>query len=157
MKYFSLLLLPMFVACEDAVTITEDDFASITYSFHDSSVPPVYHRSYDITVSPKDVRVQVDSYGDILAEDQFEISASDLSSLIKTINDAKLKSGNSGPNEGCDGGTSESLSIKTKKGNVYSGSFDHCDGVKIPESLGDVKAVIDAMKNLVPNLGTMLD
>jgi hypothetical protein len=152
-----LLLLPLFFACEDSLTITEDDFSSITYSFHDSSVPPQYHRSYDITVSPKDVRVQVDSYGDILASDQFEISASDVSNLIKTINNAKLKSGNSEPGEGCDGGTSESLSIKTTKGKVYSGFFDHCGGINIPESLGDVKVVIDAIHNLVPNLGTMLE
>ena len=157
MKYLFLLTIPFFIACEDAVTITEADFTNISYSFNDASVAPIYHRSYVIEVTPSEITIQVDSYGDILAEDKIPLAAADLSEVVKTINNAELKSGKSGPDEGCEGGWSESLTIEKAEGKIYSGYFDHCGGHVIPTKLGDIESVIKAMKALIPNLSELLD
>lgn len=156
MKYYILLFIPFFFSCSDAVSITKDDFTSIVYSYHDSSVSPEYQRSFDITVTaPTEIHVQVDSYGDILATDLFQLTDVDLNSLIKIINEAELKSGDSGSND-CDGGSSESLTISDSSGKVYSGNFDNCGGSEIPSAFGDVESVIAEMKRLIPNLEEML-
>ena len=42
--------------------------ATVTYEFHDSSVPPPYHRSYVLTFDRAGARIVVDSYGDVLAD-----------------------------------------------------------------------------------------
>jgi len=44
----------------DAATLT------VTYRYQDASVPPEYHRSYDVIVGDGEARVVVDSYGDVL-------------------------------------------------------------------------------------------
>jgi hypothetical protein len=43
--------------------------AAVTYSFTDASVPPPYHRSFVLTVTAKESRIVVDSYGDVLADE----------------------------------------------------------------------------------------
>ncbi|NOQ72776.1 MAG: hypothetical protein GQ574_12270 [Crocinitomix sp.] len=157
MKSYILLLIPFFIACEEAVSISEYDFTIINYSFNDAALAPEYHRSYVIDVTPSEVTVTVDSYGDTLAEAQFPLATADLNNLLNAINQAELRSGDSGPSEGCDGGWSESLSIENAEGQIYSGYFDHCGGNAIPASLGDIEAVVEAMEALIPNLSDLVE
>lgn len=154
----SLILMAALImsSCIEQLSLTESNVTMISYSFHDSSVPPPYHRSYDINISPNELHITVNSYGDILADETIELEQSDFSNLIKTINDARLVSGRIESELRCTGGTSESLNIFENNAEVYSGYFDHCGGTKIPESSGNVKQVIQTIKNLVPNLEEML-
>lgn len=154
----SLILIAALImsSCIEQLSLKESDVTMINYSFHDSSVPPPYHRSYDIKISPDELHITVDSYGDILTDKTIALEQSDFSNLIKTINGAQLVSGRIESEKGCTGGTSESLTIFGNNAEVYNGYFDHCGGNKIPASSGDVKQVVQSIKNLVPNLKEML-
>ena len=49
--------------------------ATVTYEFHDSSVPPPFHRSFVLTFTRDRARIIVDSYGDILADREAPMTA----------------------------------------------------------------------------------
>jgi len=156
-KLFLLSIIPFFSACEDALVLDATTVKSIEYRFRDSSVPPQYHRSYSIVVQPESVRLKVDSYGDILADKTIELSKTSFEDLVKTINTARLISAESKSEAGCSGGTSEVLTIFTTESQIYNGDFEHCGGIEIPEKAGDVKTVVQALKNLIPDFATYLE
>ena len=143
------------MACEDSITLDIDKVSSIRYSFRDSSVPPRYHRSYTITITPKTAHVTVNSYGDQLADEKYEISPEQFNNLINTINQAALISGTINAEEGCVGGTSESLIINESNTPVYKGTVDNCGGTKVPASFGDIRTVVSSIKALIPNLAEL--
>jgi hypothetical protein len=158
MKFYTLLLIPLLFACSvdaDPLTLNKEKAIIIEYGFNDSSVSPEYQRNYTITVSSSEVIVLVNSYGDSLADQAYPIEVSEFESLIETINNAALTSGKNIPEEPCDGGTSENLSINENSVVIYSGYFDHC--AQDPHSMGNIDAVIDAIHELVPNLGELLE
>ncbi len=157
MKFCSALLILFIVSCTNTAPLVLDTNESIIidYGFNDSSVSPEYHRSYTITISPTNIHVQVDSYGDVLADKNLPISSNQFEELIQTINEANLVSGRNEPADPCDGGTSESLTIKAADKQVYNGYFDHCADAP-SDSMGNIELVMDAIHELVPNLGEML-
>ena len=55
--------------------MSNSGITEIAYHFADASVPPDYHRSYSITVTAAAVRIVVDSYGEILADETFAVTA----------------------------------------------------------------------------------
>lgn len=67
-----LIALPLLASCSRSDPVAAPalpDDAVITYAFHDSSVPPQYHRSVMLTVTRDEARIVVDSYGDVLADE----------------------------------------------------------------------------------------
>lgn len=84
--------------------------AVITYQFLDSSVPPQYHRSYELRVSPTESRIVVDSYGDVLADETVPTDGAVWAELGDTLDDVSgLRA--QPAEEGCTGGTVTSLTV----------------------------------------------
>jgi len=150
----SALFLMILTGCLEK--LDPDDVKTVKYSYQDSSVPPPYHRSFDITVEPDKAHIQVDSYGDILVDSTFSITTTAFENLIFTINNANLQSGEAKAGQGCTGGTSERLSITSTDKKVYEGRFEHCGGNRIPARLGDYEKVVLEIKKLIPNLNHLL-
>ncbi|MFT4600075.1 MAG: hypothetical protein ACI857_000245 [Arenicella sp.] len=153
-------ILPIFLvlgiySCEEAMTFDKDKVDKIVYHFQDSSVPPPYHRSYDIIITPTKIKTVVDSYGDIIAEEELDCSPEDFGALIEVCNAAKLKfCKNDDPP--CTGQTSESLDIY--QGDLHYESFlNQCQGNTYKTSCGDLPTVINKIKEMVPNLATLRD
>lgn len=90
-------------------TVVEHAGLTVVYRFNDSSVPPEYHRSYELTVEGTAARLVVDSYGDVLHDESVVLDAA----LVDTLrHDAEQLTIASFPDvQGCTGGTSESLRI----------------------------------------------
>lgn len=115
----ALLLLPLALlavgcgtsATEATVTGLPDD-ATVTYAFQDASVPPQYHRSVTLTVTKSDSRIVVDSYGDVLADEQVPTPAEVWDTLGSTLDDVTGLEV-AGPVEGCVGGTGIALTVAT--------------------------------------------
>lgn len=138
------------LSCEEKLVVNADEVDMITYAFFDSSVPPIYHRSFVINLTHTSVAITVDSYGDILAEDSIAILPEDFNHVIEVINAACLMSFESKV-EDCVGGTGERLTISVSGEQVYEGSFDHCGGNEIPAKAGDINSVVQTLKGLIPN------
>lgn len=151
----ALIMLTFFSSCETTLLLDAETTEKIVYSFNDSSVPPEYHRSFEITVSKTNVFIIVDAYGDTLATDSRTISEKEFQDFITEINSAKLTKSTPKNDLSCTGSTSESLKIFTDELllNTY---LDHCQVDEFPAKSGDVRSVIDQMKAFFPNLNELL-
>lgn len=127
----------------------------IVYEFTDSSVPPQYHRSYTIRVMRDSVHVTVDSYGEILAEAGYPITGSDHRELMEALETAGLHLVPERENDGCTGGTTETLTILGAEGTVFHGWVYHCGGRDYGTMEGDVALAAEAFRALVPDLETL--
>ncbi|NOQ72779.1 MAG: hypothetical protein GQ574_12285 [Crocinitomix sp.] len=158
MKYYTVFIIGLLFSCSGtpSLVLNEEEPIEIEYAFSDASVSPEYHRSYTISIDKSLVSISVDSYGDILTVENQPIDIDEFTALIETINASNLTSGRNTPDEPCDGGTGESLTIKESGAEVYNGYFDHCAD-DVPASMGDIGVVIDAIHALAPNLEEMLD
>jgi hypothetical protein len=129
----------------------------IQYRFHDSSVPPPYHRSYTITIKSDSVHILVDSYGSVISDKTFVISADSLNKLIALLDEAKIRNGKLDDNTGCTGGTSESIKCFSKGNMVFSGSVYHCGGKDSGDLGGEVSIIAEYARNLIPDFEKVLD
>jgi len=128
----------------------------ITYYFGDSSVPPEFHRSYSITVMNNIVSVVVDSYGDILADEEYEITNEQFNNIRNSLLRNDIRNCELGPDDDCAGGTSESVSYSDGEVELFSESVYHCGGEDTGNLCGDVTNFANDVKSLVPNLEDFL-
>lgn len=124
----------------------------VIYHFGDSSVPPEYHRSHTLTVTKSNARLVVDSYGKIVDEATVIISEEQFNQVLKTIRDSKIAVRRSvKEDEGCSGGTSESLEILEGESVLFKADIYHCGGSDYGTLTGDIKAVKEKLKSLFPD------
>lgn len=100
----------------------EKPVQKIIYQFHDSSVPPKYHRSYVITVICSMVKIVIDSYGEILADREYEITEEQFVNIVESLRKNGIKNMELGGNENCIGGTGESISVSDERSFANSSS-----------------------------------
>lgn len=150
------LLLCSLSSCDSSLELNLSEVDEIIYSFDDASVPPEYHRSYTITIKENSGTIVVDSYGDILAEDEFKLMDGEFAKLIESINSANLKECDANNAPKCTGSTGELISIKEGGKEVYHQYIDHCDKNSNIAKCGDFPTVIADIKNFVPDLEGML-
>jgi hypothetical protein len=136
--------------------MTQTTIKEITYHFGDASVPPNYHRSYTATVTADKVKIVVDSYGDILVDEEYEITSKQFDDIQRSLERNKIRNCTLGDDEGCTGGTSESISYLNNKNEIFSGSVYHCGGKDTGNLCGDIGSFADDVKKLVPNLEKLL-
>lgn len=116
----------------------------LSYHFQDSSVPPQYHRSVTIVVTPAEVTKVVDSYGDIISEQANAITAAQFKTLLATLEPLGVDVASApspSPSNGCTGGTSDSLSLYVASTEVLSGTVSSCGGESVGPMHGDLKQV----------------
>ncbi|MFH1829657.1 MAG: hypothetical protein ABH871_02620 [Pseudomonadota bacterium] len=121
----------------------------IIYQFHDASVPPQYHRSYVITVTPGMAKIVIDSYGDILAGKQNKITEKQFEGIVKSLRKNGIKNVKLKDNEGCTGGTGESISYSDEQKEIFSGTVYHCGGIDSGNLGGDIKSFAEDVKKLI--------
>ena len=149
-----ILLIVITVSCNVAGedNMTNAAIQEITYHFKDASVPPEYHRSFSVTVTTDKVRIVVDSYGDILADKEYEITNEQFDDIRNSLERNKIINCTLGDDEGCSGGTIERISFSDGENEIFSGAVYHCGGKDTGNLCGDITSFADDVKNLVPNL-----
>ena len=129
----------------------------IIYRFKDSSVPPQYHRSYEIAVTKNEARIVVDSYGDILSKDVVKLKDEQFAEVLETIKQAKIAHISDTSDDGsCSGGTSEYIDISDGKKKIIDGNVYHCGKQDFGNMIGDFDVLSDKLKSLFPNFQTLL-
>jgi hypothetical protein len=137
------------------VKMTNNDINEITYHFGDASVPPRYHRSYTIKVTAGSIRIVVDSYGEVLADKEYEIAPEQFNAIKRSLAKSRIKNCALDGEDGCTGGTSESISYVDNQGNQFSGSIYHCGGKNAGNLCGDVTRFAEDVKRLIPDLSEL--
>jgi hypothetical protein len=110
-----------------AVPPRADGIDQLVLRFQDASVPPPYHRSYTITVTPSSIVKVVDSYGTIVSEAKARFQAADFNRLVDGLLKLKVKSG-SAASDGCSGGTGRSVKLLAGSKLVLESSSSNCGG-----------------------------
>lgn len=148
------LLLCVLIACKNHKNMEnpKNEISRIEYRFNDSSVPPPYHRSYDIIVVPDTIYLKVDSYGEILTDTNFVLAASDFMALCDSLPSFNLKTRERKEPDGCVGGTGEQIKITDAAGNVsIEGSAYYCGGETYGTITGDLKGFGRLIKSKIPD------
>lgn len=106
---------------------------SVEYRFHDSSVPPPYHRSYTLLVLPDAARVVVDSYGDVLHDVRIDIDAGTwercaaAAASLAEIPGVEF-------DDGFTGGTADRLVVRDRTGTIIVNRFESHRGIDPADS-----------------------
>lgn len=132
--------------------------ATVTYEFHDSSVPPPYHRSYVLTFDRTGARIVVDSYGDILADRTAQMTDDAWTQVSQSYPDV-VGIDIAEPEQGCTGGTAFALSVGGAGAADMAVRGLACGGVNsdAAEALADwvrpVRSLFGPMSELAPEGG----
>lgn len=140
------------------VSIDYNKLSEVVYKFNDSSVPPPYHRSYLIVADNNNIKLTVDSYGDILVDTTFQFSEQqfeDLKDVIKKANFSRIDKRNK-ELDMCTGGTSEDLRLKSKNEVLLDGDFVYCGGEVGGNLSGDIKSVAKHLKSQIVDFKSYL-
>jgi hypothetical protein len=148
-RLFALAVVAPFAACggsDDSDGVELDPAtAKLVYQFHDSSVPPEFHRSYTLTADATEANLVVDSYGDVLhdvtepMDDQVWGRAVAAAAGMTDPSDATSEGG-------CAGGTSEELHVSNEQEDVVDVFVDHCgssDGTDLTPVVGEMLGLFD--------------
>ena len=140
---------------ESQKNLEDPSITSIKFSFHDASVPPDSHRSYDFIIEKSRLQFTVDSYGEIIKdtavninyqkwnEIQEALSACDISKTTKAEEE----------NEGCTGGTGHSLQIIYENGTSWKGHVYRCGNRNSGNLQGDLNCFNIALRaNIDPKV-----
>lgn len=125
------------------------DDAVVTYAFHDSSVPPQYHRSVTLTVTKAESRIVIDSYGDVLADHR--VATSDqawslLEATVASVDELVVEQ----IDQGCVGGTSVDLSVMSGDEQILALSPEFCAGAN-DELEGAIESWITPARDQFPS------
>ncbi len=128
---------------------------TVTYEFHDSSVPPPYHRSFVLTFDSQRARIVVDSYGTVLADESTAMNADvwqQVSGTVDGLRDIVITE----PARGCTGGTSFAVSVADGGVTSFSLSGSECGGAnsgaaeRLADWVAPVRALFPPMDELAP-------
>jgi hypothetical protein len=103
------------------------DAAVIDYHYGDASVAPQFHRSYGLTITATSAHVVVDSYGDVLADETFDLDPETWDLMLARLDDLAAIRVDDG--EDCAGGTSRSFTVTDGDETVLELDFAVCGDV----------------------------
>lgn len=129
--------------------------ATVTYEFHDSSVPPPYHRSFVLTFDQTGARMVVDSYGDILADRSAPMTEGVWNQVAESFPQIAAVTVVE-PEQGCTGGTSFAVSVADGGATSFALHGSECGGVnsdtadRLADWVAPVRALFPPMSQLAP-------
>ena len=103
------------------------DDATVTYAFHDASVPPPYHRSVTLTVTREESHLVIDSYGDVLADETVATAPGVWAALGDGLPGVAGLAADE-PGAGCVGGTGMELRVESAGEALVDLSPQFCGG-----------------------------
>jgi len=139
------------------MTNEKPQIGTILYDYHDSSVPPQYHRSYSLLVTSDSIAIKVDSYGTILTDTAVLITKEQFSEIVDTYTSLAFKQVTKRESDGCVGGTGASVKVWDINDSVLiDGNIYFCGGEEYGTLQGDVKLLAQKIKSFIPDFDTML-
>lgn len=103
---------------------TGEEITEAGFAFRDSSVPPEYHRSWTLTVTPGQAYIVVDSYGDVVGEETAEVDTATWTELQANV--AALEGDEAAEGEPCAGGTGADVWAEAGDEPLFEMTADVC-------------------------------
>lgn len=112
---------------DDLSSAAISDAAVVEYRFSDASVPPEHHRSYTLAITAGEVRIVVDSYGDVLHDVTRSLPAEAWGRVRADV--ARLPAAaEDDVDDGCTGGTGRALRVRDADRVVVDLEAEACGG-----------------------------
>ena len=140
-------VLILLISCKNTEEslISNADF--IVYEFHDASVPPDDHRSYTISITPNKLNYVVDSYGDVIKKGFIDIDKKKWEQCKNAFESAGIRNVvEKENNEGCTGGTGNSISVYQGTTTLFKGYQYRCGNFNEGDLEGDLNQFLQAIK-----------
>ncbi len=118
----------------------------LIYHFNDAAVPPPDHRSYTIHLTSTKIHLSVDSYGDILHEEEFSVNNELLDLTNQLLSNKKIRNCDLLEEDTISGSTSESLTIYSANDIVFKGSIYHAGKQGVGNLCGDLGELTNQLK-----------
>lgn len=111
--------------------------------FRDSSVPPEYHRSWDLTLDKDSIELVADSYGDVVAEESVKMPREEWEEFVAAVREDLDELGEpTAPQEGCTGGTGMDLEVNAL-------DIDNCNSDGNEEMMAEIQEMLEQFTDLV--------
>jgi len=134
------------------------EIMSITYEFDDIPLPAESHRSYVITATPQSARIVITAYDDSVLVDQTHIITSQQFTFVRNALDRNLiRNCELGEDDGCSGGSRESISYSDPEQEIFYGSVYHCNLKNTGNLCGNYLAFSSRMRQLIPEFWQLLE
>ena len=130
---------------KDPETTATMDFSKatqISYRFRDSSVPPPYHRSYHIDVTPTSAHYEMYDYDSVLNSTDVPVTTEEWEQLVQLAND--LQEADEFTADGATGTTGNSIQIFEGEKQVYGLYWDSLSRDKIKDA--SIKVMVQVKK-----------
>ncbi|MBN2727596.1 MAG: hypothetical protein JXR53_00060 [Bacteroidales bacterium] len=132
-------------------------FSKIVYSYTDSSVPPEFHRSYDIVMTETEAYVKVNSYGQLLTDTIVPIKEGAFQLLIDSFPSYGIEECEDAQLIDCDGGTSAFLALYDKnEKEILNGNIYYCGAATGGNICGDVNGFAILITSIISDFGLLL-
>jgi hypothetical protein len=151
-----LLLLGLF-SCASPNEKEVKEMNYLVFEFHDSSVPPPYHRSYELRFEGSTVHVIVDSYGDILTDEVVELGEEKVKEAFELVKKHQVvNKEKTSEDEGCTGGTGVSVAYGLNDEVHCDGYVYFCGGGEFGDLSGDLAGLKSDLRSLIPEFSSFL-
>ena len=137
---------------EPTITMDFSKATQISYRFQDSSVPPPYHRSYHIDVTPANAHYETYDYDTVLNAVDVSVTTEQWEHLVQLANE--LQEAGRFTEEGATGTTGSTILIYEGEKEVYKLYWDSLSREKIKEAsikvMAEIKRLGKSAENSVP-------
>jgi len=133
-------------------TIADVNAEEIVYQFTDAPVSPKYQRSFKVTLNKTEAKLSFQIYDKEPTEKTVKTGDAKFEEIMELARKAEIRKDGTKENDGCTGGTSESLKIlDAKRTETFSGYVYHCGGTDYGGMTGDIKLIKTKITALFPN------
>lgn len=133
------------------------EFTQIVYIYQDASVEPSYHRSYSIKATPQRISVKIDSYGEVLEDEAYDLTEEEFAEIVESLKEHSIHKEELGlDTDGCPGGSTERIAYTKSDGTTFSASLYHCQ-VDSGDLAGDVRGFAYDLKSKIPNFESLIN
>lgn len=162
--FITLLFIPYFQTNtqdfqSEILELSIDQVSLIEYSYEDVPLEAALNRNYSIQVYPDTISYVVDSYGDILNADSFQLDDKNFETIFTSLKDNGISRRNLESDElrDCVGGTRDKIKIKNVSNEIILDVSNYnCEGEVEGELAGDLDPFVNLLISYIPGFNVML-
>ncbi|HET9200504.1 MAG TPA: hypothetical protein VFO84_05960 [Dehalococcoidia bacterium] len=128
------------------------DSATIEYRYDDASIPPEFHRSYELSISKDEADFVVDIYGDVVRDETVEVPPEAWAELANTEHPVFELEPEATEGD-CAGATARRLTVTDGGDEVLDLDFEVCGGAN-DEAASVVDGYVQPLIDTIPDWGS---
>lgn len=139
-------------SCRKDAKMVVENAEEIVYRFSNGPVSPEYQRNFTVTLNKANAKLRFQAYSKEPTEITVKTGDAKFKEIMELAGKVEIRKDGAKENDGCTGGSSESLKILDGKGaETFNGSVYHCGGTDYGNLIGDTGLLKTKITALFPN------